>query len=82
MGPVTRTGCGALCPTFGTACYACYGPAEALNTTALGNRFIGLGLHPGAIAQKFHMINNAAKDFDDAGEKWAALQEKNDEYAS
>jgi coenzyme F420-reducing hydrogenase gamma subunit len=82
MGPVTRTGCGALCPSFGTACYACYGPAEALNTQSLGERFIGLGLQPGAIAQKFHMINNAADAFDAAGEQWASKQEKNNEYSS
>lgn len=82
MGPVTRTGCGALCPSFGTACYACYGPAEALNTEALGNRFVGLGLKPGAIGQKFHMINNSAEDFSQAGSDWASKQEKNHEYQS
>ncbi len=75
MGPVTRTGCGALCPHFGTACFACYGPAESVNTESLGQRFIGLGLQPEAIAQKFHMINNAADEFHQAGQAWAALKE-------
>lgn len=76
MGPVTRTGCGALCPTFRAACYACFGPAEAVNTDSLGQRFIAQGMQPGAIAQKFHMINNAADAFAKAGDHWAALQEK------
>ncbi len=28
MGPVTRTGCGALCPSYDRGCYACFGPME------------------------------------------------------
>jgi sulfhydrogenase subunit delta len=67
MGPVTRTGCGALCPSFGRDCYACYGPAENVNTAALTNRFAGLGLLPDAIARRFLFIDNAAPAFLDAG---------------
>lgn len=63
MGPVTRTGCGALCPSFGRDCYACYGPAENSNTTALARRFSGLGLMPEAIARRFRFINSAAPAF-------------------
>ena len=67
MGPVTRTGCGALCPTFGRDCYACYGPAENPNTTAQAARLAGLGLAPRAVAARFNFINNAAPTFRDAG---------------
>lgn len=28
LGPITAGGCGALCPTFGAACYGCWGPSE------------------------------------------------------
>lgn len=28
LGPVTAAGCGALCPSFGAACYGCWGPCE------------------------------------------------------
>ncbi len=66
MGPVTQTGCGALCPHFGRDCYACYGPAENINTPALVNRFAGLGLLPEEIARRFLTINNAAPAFVDA----------------
>lgn len=48
MGPVTRTGCGALCPGFGRDCYACYGPAEAANTSALAAHFAQLRANPAA----------------------------------
>ena len=69
MGPVTRTGCGALCPSFGRDCYACYGPAENSNTDSLTRRFEGLGLLPDAVARRFLSINNGAPAFNDAGRK-------------
>lgn len=35
LGPVTRTGCGAICPAYGRGCYGCFGPREAANTSSL-----------------------------------------------
>ena len=69
MGPVTRTGCGALCPRFGRDCYACYGPSENPNTEALAQRFEGLGLTPDAAARRFLFINSHAPAFADAGRR-------------
>ncbi len=66
MGPVTRTGCGALCPSFGRDCYACYGPADAANTRSLSHRFEGLGLVPETIARRFQFINNESPPFREA----------------
>jgi sulfhydrogenase subunit delta len=67
MGPVTRTGCGALCPAMGRACYACYGPAENVNATALFTRIEGLGLLNDETARRFLFINSGAQEFHDAG---------------
>jgi len=69
MGPVTRTGCGALCPSFGRDCYACYGPAENPNPESLARRLEGLGLLPEAVARRFLFINGAAPAFAEAGLK-------------
>ncbi len=74
MGPVTRTGCGALCPSFGRDCYACYGPAENSNGAALANRFVGLGLAPAAVARRFLAINGASSEFDSVGRSWREKQ--------
>ncbi|MFC1748376.1 sulfhydrogenase subunit delta [Pseudomonadota bacterium] len=63
MGAVTQTGCGALCPSIGRACYACYGPAEKANTSSLSQRFEGFGLMPQDISRKFLSINNSAPAF-------------------
>lgn len=69
MGPVTQTGCGALCPSVGRGCYACYGPSENPNTAALSRRFAGFGLMPADIARRFLFINNQAPAFKNAGEQ-------------
>lgn len=67
MGPVTQTGCGALCPGVGRGCYACYGPAENPNTRALGALFKKQGLSEARIANQFLHINNQAPAFNQAG---------------
>lgn len=70
MGPVTRTGCGALCPRVGRGCYACYGPAENANTEALGARLHGLGSTGHAIAQGFLGTTNQTPVFLAAAQRW------------
>ncbi|OJW43489.1 MAG: sulfhydrogenase subunit delta [Thiobacillus sp. 65-1059] len=69
MGPVTRAGCGALCPGLGRDCYGCYGPAENANTDALAAQFGRQGLDPPAIARRFRSINSQAPAFLAAADK-------------
>jgi len=69
MGPVTRAGCGALCPGLGRDCYGCYGPAENANTDALAAQFRSQGLTPQAIVQRFQSINSQAPVFLAAADK-------------
>lgn len=76
MGPVTRTGCGALCPSFSRDCYACYGPGENSNTSALAGRFEQLGLAPDSIARRFWSMTNGATPFREEGGKWGVASDE------
>ena len=69
MGPVTRTGCGAICPSMGRGCYACFGPAENPNTDAFATRLEGLGLVPEEVARRFLFITSEAPAFREAGKR-------------
>ncbi len=63
MGPVTQNGCGALCPSVGRACYACFGPANTINTASLVSQFKTLGLNNEEIVKRFNFITNGANAF-------------------
>jgi coenzyme F420-reducing hydrogenase gamma subunit len=39
LGPVTRAGCGALCPSYHRGCYGCFGPKETPNAQSLAAWF-------------------------------------------
>ena len=69
LGPVTRTGCGALCPGIGRGCYGCFGPAQSSNNTeVLGRRFIELGLTPKQTSERFRFITGWAPAFREAAD--------------
>lgn len=59
LGPVTRTGCDALCPAFQRGCYGCFGPVAEPNLTALDQQFAERGI-PAAERQRLLRTFNAA----------------------
>lgn len=77
LGPVTRTGCGALCPAYARACYGCFGPKEAPNTRSLADRFRADGMVPAEALRRFRGIYNQAPPFRDESERHE--QEERDE---
>ena len=57
LGPVTQTGCGALCPAFHRGCYGCFGPMESPNVPALRSRLAQLGLGGDGVDRLLHTFN-------------------------
>jgi sulfhydrogenase subunit delta len=72
LGPVTRTGCGALCPGMGRGCYGCFGPSQPPNTEALARKFIELGMSPARVADTFRFITGYAPAFRETAERLEA----------
>ncbi len=60
LGPITRAGCGALCPSYRRGCYGCFGPSESPNTEALMGQFRELGVSEGDIVRVLHTFNPGA----------------------
>jgi sulfhydrogenase subunit delta len=63
LGPVTATGCGALCPGLGRDCYGCYGPAENPNVDSLTRWLRARGMDAEAIARRFQYQHSGAPAF-------------------
>lgn len=79
LGPVTRTGCGAICPGMGRDCYGCFGPMEGArkgpglppNTASLANRLHEeLQLIPVEVMRRFRGINGSVSPFRAESEIW------------
>jgi len=65
LGPVTRGGCGALCPSCARGCYGCFGPADTTNAPALSARLETLGMSRPALLRFYRSFNAAAPPFAD-----------------
>jgi len=63
LGPVTQAGCGALCPAYARGCYACFGPKESPNTSALSAAWSRLGVAPQDLMRAFRGFNACAEPF-------------------
>jgi len=69
LGPVTRTGCGALCPSFARGCYGCFGPRESANTQSLATWFAAIGKSDAEVRREFAKFNVGAPAFRQIAEK-------------
>ena len=63
LGPVTRDGCGALCPSYNRGCYGCFGPKETPNTRSLSEWWSRLGVKERDIMRVFRTFNAYTEAF-------------------
>jgi coenzyme F420-reducing hydrogenase gamma subunit len=64
LGPVTHSGCGALCPAYDRGCYGCYGPCQQPNLVSLTSQFESTGVAGQAIVRGLRgSFNGYAPEF-------------------
>ncbi|MCA9077518.1 MAG: oxidoreductase [Planctomycetaceae bacterium] len=73
LGPVTQSGCGAICPTYNRGCYGCYGPAKQIHAQSLTDHLIGEGAAPAHVVQLLRNFNSGAEPFRDESNRVEAL---------
>jgi len=70
LGPVTQTGCGAICPAYNRGCYGCFGPLEAPNSDSLSAQLLKDGMQRGDLVRLLRGFTGFAEAFRSAGDKW------------
>ncbi len=65
MGPITRAGCGAACPSNGHYCYGCRGLVPDLNKNAAKDIMQKYKLSINQIKKRFYMFNTNYVDMED-----------------
>lgn len=63
LGPVTHTGCGAICPSYHRGCYGCFGPSERTNTKSMSSCWIALGAKNLDMVRAYRGYNAYAEPF-------------------
>lgn len=63
LGPVTQSGCGAICPAKGRGCYGCFGPLPEAQIEAIVPVLKGHQRYPGEAARLFRTISGFAPAF-------------------
>lgn len=68
VGPVTRTGCGAICPALHRGCYGCFGPADDPNMPSFSALLKSQGLKREEMVRHLRGINGYVRPWRESGD--------------
>lgn len=69
LGPITQSGCGAICPAYNRACYGCFGPVAAANAKALSCRYLASGVSSRHMVHQLRNMSAGAPEFRDESDR-------------
>ena len=75
LGPVTRAGCGAICPAVNRGCYGCFGPLPDAEIEAFIPILKSTERYPGEGVHLLRTICGNAPEFREAAELMALVEE-------
>lgn len=73
LGPVTHSGCGAICPTYDRGCYGCFGPVSQSNFLSLTDQYLSMGTSTETLLPLLRNFNAAAPEFRGASNRIEAI---------
>jgi coenzyme F420-reducing hydrogenase gamma subunit len=68
LGPVTHSGCGALCPSYRRGCFGCFGPVRGANTDSMSRVLRSQDQSDADLVRWFRTYNAGAEAFRKAGD--------------
>jgi len=73
LGPLTRTGCGAICPAYNRGCYGCFGPLEAPNSDSWSAQVLRDGMQRADLVRLLRGFTGFQEAFRSASDKWEKI---------
>jgi len=73
LGPVTHSGCGAICPSYDRGCYECFGPAAQSNCHSLTDQLLNSGTAAETLLPLLRNFNASAPEFREASNRVASM---------
>lgn len=81
VGPLTQSGCRAICPAYDRGCYGCYGPMPQAQPSSLVRQFMHEGTPPVQLVPLLRNYNGYAPAFREISEQLVSLTTPSGEAA-